>query len=582
MPIVTENEVARTLRLDKFGKAGIGFALQLMRLLKMTDLNNIYDRYYHLEGIDFINAVLGDLNITIETSQSDLNHIPKSGPFIIVSNHPLGAIDGLILLKLLLTHSKDAKIMANFILTKIKPLENYICPVNPFEDRKEVFNSTSGLRLAIQQIKNGNPIGIFPAGEVSDKKNALSGLTIDKTWELSVMKLIKNARVPVIPIYFHACNSDAFYFLSRINANFRTASLPSEVFRSQDKKITLRIGRPIPLELQEKYKDISLYTQFVRQKTYLLGRPFKRERLVNLKDISKRTRETKILSSAGNTVLEKEIDVLKNTNALLSESGNYQVYFTKINDFPALHLELGRLREITFRAVGEGTNKNLDIDKFDDYYHHLLLWDTKASEIAGAYRLGMGKEIYSKKGMKGFYLSELFYLTGPMSDFFSQSIELGRAFISVSYQQRPLPLFLLWKGIIAVTNLHPEYKYLIGAASISNQYSEFSKSLLVQYLRLNHFDENLSHYVSPKKNFKSVLTHKDKWLLENLESVQIKELDKMIEEIEPQGLKIPVLIKKYLLQNALLIGFNVDPAFNNAIDGLMYIETSRIEMNKNK
>ena len=580
MSLVTEQEVARKLHLEKYGSFGINLTRKMMDILKIKDINILYDRHKHLEGIGFIDAVLNDLDIQVEISQPDLKRIPKSGPFILVSNHPLGGVDGLIMLKILLLSSPNAKIMANFLLAKIKPLASYICQVNPFEERKEIFGSFTGMRHAIQNLKDGAPVGIFPAGQVSVRKNGWYGMVDDKEWENSVLKLIKRDRVPVIPLYFHARNSEIFYILSGIHANFRTASLASEIVKSRHKKVTLRIGHPICQSMQNDCKDITGFGVLLRQKTYLLGLSFENKRMPDLIKFRYQPKALNILPALGENGIKKGVSEIQNSDGLLLESGNYQVLFTKLDKYPSLLTEIGRLREITFRTIGEGTNKALDLDKYDEYYHHLILWDKNAEKVAGAYRLGLGKEIYLHKGIKGFYMSALFRLSGDIHEVFKSSIEMGRAFITAQHQQKHLPLFLLWKGIFEVANRHPEYKYLIGAASISNHYSKFSQSLMVEYLKKYHFDDNKAKNITPNQTFRSVLKPKDLSLLHHLGSDHLRTLDKMIEEIEPQGLKIPVLIKKYLLQNAQILGFNIDTAFNDALDCLMYIEISNIEMTR--
>ena len=238
--------------------------------------------------------------------------------------------------------------------------------------------------------------------------------------------------------------------------------------------------------------------------------------------------------------------------------------------------ELGRLREITFREVGEGTNESTDIDKFDKYYHHMFLWDEDAKKVAGAYRMGLGSEIYPKYGMDGFYLNELFRFEPELHDMMSKSIEMGRAFIVREYQQKPMPLFLLWKGIIHTTLRFPEHKFLLGGVSISNQFSEFSKSLMIEFMKSNFYDPYIAQYIHPKKAFKVKLKDADKDFVFNEAESDLNKFDKIIDELEPGTLRLPVLIKKYIKQNARVVAFNVDPLFNDAVDGLMYIRISDI------
>jgi hypothetical protein len=252
-------------------------------------------------------------------------------------------------------------------------------------------------------------------------------------------------------------------------------------------------------------------------------------------------------------------------------SKNYEVFLAKKEIIPNIVNEIGRLREITFREIGEGTNNAVDLDKFDDYYYHLFLWDNEAKKIAGAYRMGMGAEIFEKYGIDGFYLQDLFRFEPELHSMMSQSIEMGRAFIIKEYQQKPMPLFLLWKGIVHCTLRFSEHKYLIGGVSISNKFSDFSKSLMIEFMKSNYYDPYVAQFIRPKKAFKVKLNDADKDFVFDESKADMNKFDKIIDEIEPGSLRMPVLIKKYIKQNARVIAFNVDPLFNNAVDGLMYI-----------
>jgi hypothetical protein len=250
---------------------------------------------------------------------------------------------------------------------------------------------------------------------------------------------------------------------------------------------------------------------------------------------------------------------------------DYEVYFAHYKEIPTLMHEIGRWREITFREVGEGTNKSIDLDKFDKFYHHLFLWDNKAQKLVGAYRMGLGHLIYPKYGASGFYVTTLFEFEPELHKMLSETIEMGRAFVIKEYQQRPMPLFLLWKGIVHVTLRFPENKFLLGGVSISNQFSNFSKSLMIEFMKSNYYDPFVAQYIHPKKEYKVKLKDADRDFVFDHTQADLRKFDRFINEIEPDGLRIPVLIKKYVKQNVKLVAFNVDPKFNDAIDGLMYI-----------
>ena len=576
MELVTSKEIAKVIGTDKFGFIGTFVGWILLRLLRISKVNKIYQKHKDKKDLPFLNGILDEFQIEFEIPEEDLKRIPKNGAFITVSNHPLGGIDGILLLKLLLEHRPDYKIIANFLLHRIAPLKPYVMPVNPFENHKDVKSSLLGLKSSLQHLQDGRPLGIFPAGEVSTYRDGK--LMVDKPWELGAVKLIKKAEVPVIPIYFHAKNSWLFYILSKISDTFRTAKLPSELLSQKNRVIKVRIGKPISVKDQQEYKDISSFYEYLRKKTYMLANPFekKTQNILSTQNLKIAIPPKKIISQKNIQGCIKEVASLRKNGKRLLESKNYEVFFASAKEIPNLLQEIGRLREITFRDIGEGTNKAIDIDKFDKYYHHLFLWDQEVKALVGSYRMGLGKDIYKKHGIAGFYIQTLFRLEPELHGMMEQTIEMGRAFIIKEYQQKPMPLFLLWKGIVHITLRYPEYKYLMGGVSISNQFSDFSKSLMIEFMKSHYYDPYIAQYIQPKKEFKVKLKDADKDFVFDAAKADMQKFDKVIDEIEPGALRIPVLIKKYVKQNARLVAFNVDPKFNNAVDGLMYIKVSDI------
>jgi putative hemolysin len=575
MSLVSSKEISQVIGLQKLGFLGSFVGWIILRILRISAINKIYDNNKNKSDLDFLNGILDDCKIKFEIPEEDLKRIPKEGPFITISNHPLGGIDGVLLLKLVTEKRADYKIVANFLLHRVAPLKPYVMPVNPFETRKDAKSSVAGIKSALLHLREGKPLGIFPAGEVSTHKDGK--LNVDKPWEEGAIKLIKKANVPLIPIYFHAKNSRLFYFLSKLSDNLRTAKLPSEVIQQRGRVIKVRIGKPISVKDQDAFKALPDFYKFIRRKTYMLANPFeKSNKLISSQKIKIKKATKKISPQKNSDLFITEIDALRETNSRLLQSKNYEVFFASAKDIPNLIHEIGRLREITFRAIGEGTNKELDLDKFDNYYHHLLLWDAVAEKLVGAYRMGLGKEIYKKYGIKGFYVQSLFRIESELHQMMDNTIEMGRAFIIAEYQQKPMPLFLLWKGIVHVTLRYPEYKYLMGGVSISNQFSDFSKSLMIEFMKSHYYDPYIAQYIRPKKEYKVKLKDGDKDFVFDASKADMQKFDKIIDEIEPGILRIPVLIKKYVKQNARLVAFNVDPKFNNAIDGLMYIKVSDI------
>ena len=579
MGLVTAKEVAKAINTDKYGVVGTFFGWLLMKVLKISTLNEIYDKTKHLQNVEFLDAILNEFQIKFEIPEEDFKRLPKGGAYITISNHPLGGIDGALLLKLMLEKEPNFKIIANFLLHRIEPMKQYIMPVNPFEDHKKTKSSVIGIKETLRHLSDGHPLGIFPAGEVSTYKDG--ELIVDKAWEQGAIKVIRKAQVPVVPIYFHAKNSRLFYFLSKINPILRTAKLPSEVFSQKNRIIKVRIGKPISVVEQNEYKTIEEYSEFLRRKTYMLSNSFnEKSKMLSPQNLALNLKTPKvpkeIVFPANLEKMIAEVEQLKATDCRFFQSKNYEVFFTKASNIPTILHEIGRLREITFREVGEGTNESIDTDKYDQYYHHMFLWDDNTKRVAGAYRMGLGSEIYPKYGMEGFYLNDLFRFDSELHDMIKHSIEMGRAFIVKDYQQKPMPLFLLWRGIIHTTLRYPEHKFLLGGVSISNQFTDFSKSLMIEFMKSNYYDPYIAQYIKPKKEFKVKLKDADKDFIFDEAEADLNKFDKIIDELEPGNLRLPVLIKKYLKQNARLVAFNVDPLFNNAIDGLMYIRIADI------
>ncbi|QED38677.1 lysophospholipid acyltransferase family protein [Antarcticibacterium arcticum] len=573
MGIVSSKEVAKVMNLDKLGFLGTSIGWVILRTTRLSTINREYEKRKHLKGEEFITSILNGFEIDFEIPEKDLKRIPKTGPFVTISNHPLGGIDGMILLKTLLAQRSDFKVIANFLLHRLDPLKPFIMPVNPFEDHKDAKSSLSGLKEAIAHLKNGHALGIFPAGEVSTYRDERS--IVDRPWEPGAMKLIQKANVPVIPIYFHAKNSMFFYRLAGLSDILRTAKLPSEMLSQKKRKIKVRIGNAISPEELSALPNLETFTAFLRRKTYMLANSFERKRLIDKIPKTLKLPKAPPQNIAGETchnLIEAEIENCRHMDKRLLESKNYEVFLARREIIPNILNEIGRLREITFREIGEGTNKSVDLDKFDNYYYHMFLWDNEAKKVAGAYRMGMGNEIFQKYGIDGFYLQDLFRFEPELYKMMSQSIEMGRAFIIKEYQQKPMPLFLLWKGIVHCTLRFPEHKFLIGGVTISDKFSNFSKSLMIEFMRSNFFDNDVAQYIRPKKEFIVKLKDEDKEMIFDSSEADLNKFDKFIEELEPDTLRLPVLIKKYIKQNARVVAFNVDPLFNNAVDGLMYIK----------
>ncbi len=545
----------------------------LMKITGLTNLNKLYLQVAENHDFSFIDKLLEELNVKIVIEESDFENIPKEGPFVSVSNHPFGMLDGILLIYLVASRRKDFKVVANFLLKKIEPIENFFIPVNPF-DGKKAAGSIGGMREAFRWLEEGHPIGIFPAGEVASFHPKGEQIISDRQWQIPSIKLIKKARVPVVPIYFKGSNSVIFQLLGLIHPMLRTATLASEFLRKKNATINVRIGRPISVADQDRFIRYDNYARYLRAKTYSLNAAID-VRKFYLPKFSDLKKPMDIPEAESKQEMENEIEKIKEHKIL--EKNNFEVYITRADSIPVILREIGRLREITFREVGEGTNKERDLDAYDLYYEHLFVWDKVEKEIIAAYRIGKGIDIMEKYGKRGFYIQSLFKIDDGFNHYLEKSIELGRSFVVKKHQKKPLPLFMLWKGILHHLLQHPEYLYILGPVSISNSYSKLSKSLLVAYIKRFHFNKDLAQYIKPRKDYKLKLKRVDsEILMEGMDKETFTQIDKTIAGIEPFHLSIPVLLKKYIKENAEIIGFNVDPDFNNALDGLMILDLKNL------
>jgi len=572
MKIITTEEFAKATKLDKLKMPGL--AALLMEVMKINQVNELFAQAQPNQGPDFVDAILKGCGVDIEFDERELKNIPKDGAFIAIANHPYGGIEGMVLLKILCMARPDSKIMANFLLKKIPNLADYFVAVNPFENIDH-SSSISGLKTTLELLGNGTPIGIFPAGEVSTFKVDKQQVT-DRMWHPVVGKIIAKAKVPVVPIYFHGNNGLLFNLLSMIHPALRTAKLPSELFNKQGHTIKLRIGKAINVEDIPDSNNPGKLLNFLRARTYALGTGLEEDKKIfNPRNLFKIRKEPEdIAPEIASSILEKEVEPLRENYRVWIEK-NYEVFIVPTSSIPNIIREIGRLRELTFREIGEGTNKSVDLDEYDIYYNHLFIWDTDAKRIVGAYRIGLGDEIFYSYGKKGFYVAELFKIKEQFTPVLRKSLELGRSFIRKEYQQKPLPLFLLWKGILKYLIDNPRYRYLIGPVSISNSFSKFSKSLIVDYINRNHFDEELAQWVRPRKKFRVDFSSIDTDLLMAGED-SFKGLDNLISEVETRNMKVPVLLRQYISLNAKIICFNIDPKFADCLDGFLILDLQKV------
>lgn len=542
-----------------------------MRITKLTRLNRFYSQHADKNAKDFLHSGIEWLHFSYDISDEDIERIPKEGPFILISNHPYGGLEAVITLRIILDKRPDFKYLANFLLIKFKPLEECFLPVNPFESQKEIKSSFSGIKNAYKHLKNNGALAIFPAGEVSSYKIRRRAVS-DREWQTGILKFIKSAKVPVLPVYYSGHNSILFNLLGFIHPMLRTIKLPSELFNKKGKTFGIRIGSPISVDEQVHYDDINEYGRFLRTKTYSLGSSLEDK---NLWHFTTNKNQEEIIEPVPAKDIENDIKQIEN-EFLLFRLKNYSVYCSPSDNIPNVLREIGRLREQTYREIGEGTNTSIDLDKYDQYYCHLFIWDGENRKIVGAYRIGKGKEIIDKYGTKGLYIESLFKISPSIHPILRESLELGRSFIIKEYQKKPVSLFLLWKGLFYYILKNPEYRYLTGPVSISDQFSDLSKFLSVEFLKHYFADPEFSKHIKARNEYvsqKHPLVDMDFFL--KITNSDINKLENFIRDIEPK-FRLPVLFKKYINLNSKILGFNIDPNFSNCLDVLMILDLSNI------
>ena len=502
-------------------------------------------------GREFTKAAMRTFRISTDILKEELEYIPREGPFIIVSNHPFGGWDGIVLYNTVAAIRPDFKIMTNFILSHIPNLKDSFLAVNPFSDNKGLKSSFSGIKAAMEILDKGGCVGIFPAGEVSTYYKGRK-YPADKEWTGTIMKLIRNSRVPVVPVYFDGTNSRWFHFVGKIHPMLRTVNLPNELLKRSGKTVTMRIGRPFPASEIQRYDDTRELGRVLRNRVYAMEANIHRQS----ETVTAGTHNEPLIQSVDSRELAKEMDAL----TPLFEVHRYRCYLADTEQIPAMMTEIGLRREESFRQVGEGTGSSIDTDKYDRYYKHLILWD---------------KERYEKYGTDGFYTHTLFKYSKEFTEKLPECIELGRSFLSVEYKKEALPLMLLIKGLLFTVIRYSNCKYLFGPASITSWLPPFYRSLIIYGLSLCTHDCPKG-LVTPRTPFRYDFLRVDPALLLKGKTGNVDILDKYIQRLSDGRYRIPTLLKKYVKLNAAILAYNVDREFNYCVDGMVFLDIDKV------
>lgn len=522
---------------------------------------------------DFLGQALDYMQVEPAVVSGALSAVPAEGPVVVVANHPFGGLEGVILMHLLMQHRADVRVMANSMLKRVPELSDHFVAVNPYGHARAARENLRPLREALRWLKNGGLLVVFPAGDVSRFRP--SDFTIrDGKWDASIAGIVRMTGAQVVPVHISGHNSMLFHSLGLLHPLLRTLMLPRELANKRRRRIVLRIGEAIsPRRLASNGSDDDI-AKYLRLHTYMLARSATAQTMKPARP-SQATSMEPVCAPVEAPLLAAEVAALPDRQRL-AESGGLTVYYARAAQIPWLLQELGRLREVTFRAVGEGTGRASDIDLYDSYYLHLFIWNEESREVVGAYRLGLADEIVAKYGKKGLYSHSLFRYSRRLLKALNPAIELGRSFVRPEYQRSFTPLMLLWKGIGQFVAAHPHYAVLFGPVSISNDYSSTSQQLLVDFLRANNYDAQLGRHIRPRKPYRGTL--RPVWRRAELAGMGgIDEVSELV-SIQESGEKgVPILIKQYLKLGGRLLGFNVDKSFNDCIDGLIMVDLRRTD-----
>ncbi len=534
----------------------------------IRELRDLYAGVRARRSQMFAVALLDALEIT--TEQVTLGPgIPHSGPAIVVANHPFGFLDGAVLLSVLVRIRPDVRLLANRILRCIPGLEEHCFFVDPF-DTASPFSNATALRSALRWVQQGGLLATFPAGEVSHL-NVQNGSVTDPEWSLTAARIARRAECDIVPLYFEGRNTLPFHLLGLVHPLLRTLQLPRELLKKRGNTVRFGVGQAVTRKDIQRLGDEGAVTQTARWRTYSVANRVESHKPKNLKAV-----RHAVADEVPRYRIEGELQALRVAGGLIEESGDFELFLTRGSRFPALLHDIGRSREASFRAVNEGTGKALDLDEFDQYYDHLVLWHKTDRTIAGAYRLTCTNEVLGRFGVKGLYTSTLFQYKPEFFRAVGPAVELGRSFVAPQYQKQYSPLFLLWRGIGEYLARQGGATVLLGAVSISRGYTDKSRELITRYFDIQHHSDPLRGLVRPR-----CVQHRRKLLpWEAMFLAHVPDVDSLSREVahmEPDRKGIPVLIRQYTGLGGRLLCFSQDERFSNVLDGLVIVDVRQAD-----
>ena len=498
-----------------------------------------------------------------------LENIPVEGPCVIVSNHPHGMSDGLMIGDIVMKRRSDVRIVVNEFLHCVRGMRPYQITVDVYGGEAAKRANMAGIREMMRWLREGHCLILFPSGSAASW-SAQHGRVVDDPWQANMASIIRKSGAPVVPMHFSGQNGPLFQMVTRLCKEKRSALLPREIKRDRRTLHQVQVGKLIPASRMDMLPDDAALCDFLRLNSMILRYAGTASNKVHVNTRSMAPIDPPVAPE----LLQTELDSLPAEEHLLytHSSTGLQIFTAKGKEIPNMLHEIGVQREITFRAVGEGSGLSCDTDDYDLYYDHLIMWDPAKKQLAGAYRMGRTDDIVTSRGSMGIYNSEFFTLGNQFVNYVKNGLEMGRAFITAPYQKHPASLDTLWMGIGRFVLKYPQYRYLYGTVSVSSDYTVRSRILIHEYLKCHCLDKELALHVAGKTPPAGMdLLSEDAELLPTaLEDLRL--LSAMVSDAEPDGRSIPVLLRQYLRLGGRMVSFNVDREFGDTLDCLVLVD----------
>ncbi len=538
--------------------------------LPIRRLDHIYSEALGRSEANVFDGILREMDVEYAVRDADMKHIPLEGPAVVFANHPFGMMDGILMASLLLRLRPDVKMLANQLLGCMEKLSQHCILVDNMMGEGHEAANRRGIREALEWVRQGHMLIVFPAGEVASWSRHHRRV-LDPQWNRNMARIARMTGAMSIPAFISGTNSVGFHLAGMINPRLRTLFLPHELINKRGRRMEIRIGAPVESATLKAIKDDDKAIDLLRWNSSLLSLArshWLSPRPLFPSQVAAPSRRRPCRRSL--LFCWRELQSLP-PDALLESAGPMRVYALSSRQAPRIVREIGRLREITFRASGEGTGKARDLDRFDAYYTHLVLWNDERQEIAGAYRICNVQSVLHRYGMRGLYTTTLFRFQPKFFAKVGPALELGRSFMHLDYQRQYAPLLVLWKGIGSYIVRHPETPVLFGAVSISADYSMASREVLTSYLSAHTVDAELLKLLRPK--------HPPRASSESMEQPEmfarvfsIDDISDWVSMFESDGKGVPVLVRHYMKLGGKFLGFNVDAKFSNVLDGLLLVD----------